>query len=92
MAERDGLGSGWDRLEHQERSREPLQDSQYEGERTEKVFPSFGGQRPLARKYGGSLADGTTKSRAFQQGRPMAALQRARRKEGKAVAWTRLEP
>lgn len=70
MAERDGLGSGWDRLEHQERSREPLQDSQYEGERTEKVFPSFGGQRPLARKYGGSLADGTTKSRAFQQGRP----------------------
>lgn len=65
----DGLGSGWDQLEHQERSGELLLDSQCGGERTGKVSPPspLRGQGPLARKHGGRLADGTTKNRAFQQ-------------------------
>lgn len=48
----DGLGSGWDHLEHQERSREPLQDSQYGGERV------WGRERKVSSHLWGSGALG----------------------------------
>lgn len=84
----DGLGSGWDRLEHQERSREPLRDSQYGGERTGKVSSRLWGVRGPWPENMEADWQVNNKEQSLTAGTSWAALQKTLRKEGKAVAQT----